>query len=63
MNENEIILKNIKELTINRDGIKIVQYNGGIISLDSEQVKKIVDIDNFVLPEWDYNLNGVLLDK
>lgn len=63
MNENEIILKNIKELTINRDGIKIVQDNGGIISLDSEQVKKIVDIDNFVLPEWDYNLNGVLLDK
>lgn len=37
----EIIIKDIKELIINKEKIKIVQNNGGIVELTKEQINNI----------------------
>lgn len=37
----EVIVKDVKEVIINKDGIKIIQNNGGIVELTKEQINNI----------------------
>lgn len=39
----EIIIKDISEVKIKKDGINIVQKDGGIISLSKEQLSLIIN--------------------
>lgn len=42
----KIIIDDIKQITINKDGIIIIQNDGGIVELTKEQINSI-GVDNY----------------
>ena len=61
----EIIIRDIKELIINNELIKIIQNNGGIIELNKEQTNNKInnkEIHKLFLKKYEINLIVDIID-